>query len=90
MRKKVIIIGPLVDNGGREVETNIIAKSLENDYDLTILSTVYVTPKSIVGEGLKKTFFTTLDKEFIKTNFITNFSSIQINPSFFYMWLYFA
>ena len=68
--RKILIIGPLVDNGGREVETNIIAKSLENDYDLTILSTVHATPKSIVGEGLKKTFFTTLDKEFIKTNFI--------------------
>lgn len=68
--RKILIIGPLVDNGGREVETNIIAKSLENDYDLTILSTVYATPNSIVGEGLKKTFFTTLDKEFIKTNFI--------------------
>lgn len=52
MKKKIIISGPIGDFGGRDVEVNIIAKALEQDYDVTILSTGYMTESSFAIQGL--------------------------------------
>lgn len=66
--KKVLIVSPLLDFGGREVETNVIAHSIENSYDVTILSTRYASSRSMANVNLRKAKFTTLDKEFILSN----------------------
>lgn len=44
--KKILIIGPIADFGGREVEAVILAKSFVNSYKVCLLSTVHMTPAS--------------------------------------------
>ena len=44
--KKILIIGPISDFGGREVEANFIAKTFAKKYAVSIFSTVYCTSKS--------------------------------------------
>lgn len=59
--KKILIIGPLGDYGGREVEVNLIAKSLQSLYHVNILSTTYFTTNSFVFNDLQNTSFKSLD-----------------------------
>lgn len=60
--KKIVIFGPIGDIGGREVEVNIIAKALENDFDVTILSSAYMTEHSFALKGTKKTNWNCIPK----------------------------
>lgn len=69
MKKKVLIIGPIGDFGGREIETNIIARSLSAE-NVKILSTGYMTKHSSAIQDLKQFEWTTLDKILFEQNFI--------------------
>lgn len=51
--KKVLLIGPFRDYGGRDVEINIIAKALSNDFNVSILSTGNMTGESVAIQNLE-------------------------------------
>ncbi|MFK8060227.1 MAG: glycosyltransferase family 4 protein [Polaribacter sp.] len=72
--KKVLIIGPIQDFGGREIETNIIAKSLKNNYDVNIISTSYITDASQALKNLQLKA-NSLDKIIYKKHIIYRFLS---------------
>ncbi len=55
VKKTIAIIGPIGDFGGRDVEVNIIARALENEYDTTIVSTLYMTADSFSLQQLTNT-----------------------------------
>ena len=54
LKNKILLIGPIGDFGGREVEVNIIARALENDFNVSILSTGYMTADSFALKNLKE------------------------------------
>ncbi|MGJ5640608.1 glycosyltransferase family 4 protein [Formosa sp. S-31] len=61
--KKILILGPFGDYGGRDVEVNIIAKALCNNYKVRIVSTSYMTNNSFaLNEIHEKVQSSTLDK----------------------------
>jgi len=74
-KKNILIIGPIGDFGGRDVEVNIIAKALENTNNVNILSTGYITSKSFAIKDLKKIKWNSVPKILFKTNLIVNFIS---------------
>ena len=45
------MIGPLADFGGREIMTNLLANSLERDFDIQIVSTISMSKKSVALQG---------------------------------------
>lgn len=76
MKKRIIILGPIADVGGREVEVNIIAKSLMNDYDVSILSTTYFTEKSATLNDINDISWTSLQKRLYKKNLFVKIMSV--------------
>jgi len=68
--KKIKIIGPIGDFGGRDVEVNIIAKALENNYRVRIFSTGYMTEKSFSLLNLRNTTWQSIYKELHSQNII--------------------
>lgn len=78
MKKKVLILGPIGDFGGREVEVNIISKALKNDFEISMFSTGYMTEKSSALQGLSNVDWGSALKILVKDNFILNlFSKIS-------------
>jgi glycosyltransferase involved in cell wall biosynthesis len=76
MKKKVLILGPIGDFGGRDVEANIIAKSLEDNYQVTILSTIFMTINSFALKDLSKTKWKSIYKTLWQSNPIIAFLSL--------------
>lgn len=77
MSKKVYIVGPIGDFGGREVEVNIIAKALEYRCEVTILSTLYMTEKSFALQNLAKTKWKSIFKIIFQSNLFIVFFSLS-------------
>lgn len=79
--KKVLIISPIVNYGGREVELNLIAKALMKFYQVSIFSTGAATNQSIALNGLKKVCFKSINQQVLRQNiflkFITYLSYIK-------------
>jgi len=75
MKKKIVIVGPIADVGGREVEVNFIAKSLASNYDVKILSTAYITSESVALNDLTGVRWTSLQKKLYSKNLIIKFLS---------------
>lgn len=75
MQKKVLILGPIGDFGGREVEANIIARALEQDNDVCVLSTGYMTSDSFALKNLKKVKWASVSKKIVSRNPILFFLS---------------
>lgn len=49
MKKKVLIIGPFAERGGREIEAVFIAQAyFNNNYEVRIVSTTYMPVKSVI------------------------------------------
>jgi len=70
--KKVLIISPIVNFGGRELEVNLIAKSLIEQFNLTILSSNEATNESQALDGLNKFSFSNLNQKITKENTLLN------------------
>ena len=68
MIKKILIVAPFVDFGGREVYINQIAKFLSRNYKVHVLSTFAATENSMSFENLPKDDCHILDKEILKGN----------------------
>lgn len=58
MKKKILIIGPLGEFGGREIETGFIASALSENMTVSILSTIYCSKKSQIFDFI-------IDNQFI-------------------------
>jgi glycosyltransferase involved in cell wall biosynthesis len=54
MKQNILIIGPIGDIGGRELETGFIANTLSEDYNVTICSTANYTSKSQIFDFVSK------------------------------------
>ncbi len=59
--KKGLIIGPISNSGGREVEVNIILKAIQNVFKVKVLSTSYITNDSFALQDIKNPKFSSLD-----------------------------
>jgi glycosyltransferase involved in cell wall biosynthesis len=71
MKNKVLIIGPIGDFGGREIEVSIIAKALEVNNDVMILSTGgNMTNNSFALKGLKNTKWKSVWEILYKSNLV--------------------
>lgn len=76
--KKVVIFGPISNYGGREIEVNIIIKALQNQYDLSVLSTSYLDENSFVFQDILKLNWASLDQMiYSKYNLIKLFSVVS-------------
>jgi glycosyltransferase involved in cell wall biosynthesis len=73
-QKKVLIIGPIADFGGREVEVKNIIKALSNHFEVELLSTIPMTAKSmaIADENVK---WTTIQQELFDSKIIIRITS---------------
>lgn len=71
MKHKVLIIGPIGDFGGRELETGFIAKILlQDNYDVNVVSTTSCTSKSQIFEFIEPKQLQVLGNLVIKRNVI--------------------
>lgn len=81
LNKKVLIFGPIGDFGGRDVEVNIIAKSLKENYEVRIFSSIYISSESYSLLDLKKpnysSFQIELSKNFFLLRFISSFLGLK-------------
>lgn len=51
LKKKILIVGPISDFGGREVMTNLLARSLTSHYAIQIVSTIAMSKNSVAIKG---------------------------------------
>lgn len=65
---KILIIGPVGDIGGRELETGFIANALRQDFNVQIISTGNFTSKSQIFDFVSKTQMISLNQLVVKRN----------------------
>lgn len=70
MKTKVLIIGPIGNFGGRELEVGMIAKAFSNKFEVNIFSTSYMTKKSFALKINQNIPFTTLGSKILRSNFL--------------------
>lgn len=63
MKPKVLLIGPIGDFGGRDVEVQLITKALEGTFAIQVCSTGYISPASFALTSKTKDTFTSIQKE---------------------------
>lgn len=61
-KKNILIIGPIVDFGGREVMTNLLAHALKDTYTINVLSTTLMTKNSVALNNLSSNQWSTLSQ----------------------------
>ena len=76
LKNKILLIGPIGDFGGREVEVNIIARALENNFNVSILSTGYMTADSFALKNLKESKWESVPKKINTNNIFLYFLSL--------------
>lgn len=69
MKKKLLFFGPIGDFGGRDIEVNIIAKAVKDDYQVEVFSTIYISENSYAIQGLD-IGFNSFEKELYKNNWL--------------------
>lgn len=70
MKKSVLIVGPITDFGGREIEVKLIAASLISNYNVSLMSTVSMTSNSSSLIDDRRFEWTTVDKIISKKIFV--------------------
>ena len=74
MKKRITIIGPIGDYGGRELETGFIAKTLsDEDHEVSVISTTFCTPKSQIFDFIEKSQLQVLDEIVLKKSILFRF-----------------
>ncbi len=68
MKQNLLVIGPIGDIGGRELETGFIANTLNKEYNITIYSTANYTSKSQIFDFVSKDQVTCLNHSIFKKN----------------------
>lgn len=72
-KNKILIVGPLGEFGGREVESGFIANTLSNSMLVTVMSTIYCSKKSQIFNFIEKSQFVDLYALLFKKHPILNF-----------------
>lgn len=75
-KKKILLIGPIGDFGGRELEVGFIAKALNEEFDVKICSTVYFTKESQVFDFVTKKQLFSLANTVINKNYLIKLVSL--------------
>ena len=75
MKKKVLIFGPIGDFGGRDVEVNIIAKSLKEHFEIRFFSSIYISTESYSLLDFKSPNYSSFQIELSNRFFCLNFIS---------------
>lgn len=70
MKKNLLIIGPIGDKGGREIEAGFVANVLKNRYNVEILTTGFFYKNSDVTIFKNEIPFTGIDKIIYDSSFI--------------------
>ncbi len=68
MKSKVLLIGPIGDFGGRDVEVQLITNALETTCDIHVCSTGYISSASFALTSITKDTFTSIQKEQYKSS----------------------
>ena len=71
MKKSVLIVGPISDFGGREVEAKIIASALISNYKVSVLSTIKMTSNSVALLDDFNFHWNTIDKIISKNTLVS-------------------
>ena len=79
-KKKILLIGPIGDFGGRELETGFIAKSLSANFDIIICSTGNLSTKSQVFD------FVHPSQVYSLNNFVYS-QNLRIRIASFFSWI---
>ena len=58
LKKRILVIGPISDFGGREIMTNLLTHSLESHYDVQIVSTTSMSKHSVALKGTSSSWNT--------------------------------
>ena len=67
-KRSILIIGPIVDFGGREVMTNLLANVLKDNYTINVLSTTLMTKSSVALNNLSSNQWSTLSQNVYNKN----------------------
>lgn len=73
-QKKILIIGPISDFGGREVEVKNIIKTLSNNFEVELLSTIPMTNNSVAISGVNVKW-STIQKDLFNSKYIIKLTS---------------
>ena len=92
MKKKILIIGPFEDYGGREIDTAFIASSLIQEFDVSICSTGNISKKSQIFTSLSKVKVTSLKKKLYEKEYLLRPATVlsylknkKVEPVYFYV-----
>ncbi|WP_282069510.1 glycosyltransferase family 4 protein [Olleya namhaensis] len=61
-KNRILLIGPIVDFGGREVMTNLLVNVLKDTYTINVLSTTLMTKNSVALKNLSRKQWSTLSQ----------------------------
>ena len=75
--KKVLFTGPIGGVYGRDVEANLVAKALENHYDLSFFSTGSVSKNPVCIEKIKNAKISSLRYEYLKNPILYFFAFVS-------------
>ena len=70
LKKKILFFGPIGDFGGRDIEVNIIAHAIAEQYDTKVLSTMFITEDSCAVNGICIVDFNSFDIEVYNSNWM--------------------
>ncbi|GAA3621246.1 glycosyltransferase family 4 protein [Flavivirga jejuensis] len=76
LKKKILIVGPISDFGGREIEAKNIVDALTKDFRVDLLSTIPMTKKSVALLGDNVNRWSTIDKKIFNSNIFIQLTSI--------------
>tara|TARA_R110002096_G_scaffold256795_2_gene450110 strand:+ start:1015 stop:2181 length:1167 start_codon:yes stop_codon:yes gene_type:complete len=76
LKKKILILGPISDFGGREIEVKNIMDTLIKDFQVDLLSTIPMTKNSVALLDNDIHRWSTIDKKIFNSNAFIKFTSI--------------
>lgn len=75
--KKVLFTGPIGGIYGRDVEANLVAKALENHYDLNFFSTGSISKNPVCIENIKNAKISSLRYQYLKNPVLYFFAFVS-------------
>jgi len=76
LKKKIFILGPIGDFGGREIEVKNITNVLLNEFQVNLISTIPMTKNSVAVVVNDSFRWSTIEKEIFLSNVFIMFSSL--------------
>ncbi len=82
MKKRILILGPISDFGGREMMTNLLAHALKDNFQVKILSTIAMTKASAALINIDKNSWDTINYYLYRNNFILKLTALLTKTIF--------